>query len=282
MAERARTQRAEPIVRLGRRQEKPLDNLEQVGTEVPSPIRSANNAEGQLFIRSKALKSYPEAGSAAPVNVKFSALGLAPFIKNYLSWLKAYVCVISDSSMCAMEQPPLTHRRRGMARIQVEVLEPRDALHSGFWGGATDNPALALVEIPSKLSKPDNTIAVPGFHDGVVWLKPDERTMIAKAVRNYEEQCKKTTSVPPIKRDQNYTILERVSPLPKLDINGFGLGYSGPGPKTVIPDLPEMQPRRAHMRKRGDTSQFSRVLTVVSQFVADVYHTMKTSGVMMG
>jgi hypothetical protein len=70
--------------------------------------------------------------------------------------------------------------------------------------------------------------------------------MIAKAVRNDEEQCKKTTGVPPIREDQNYTICERVSSRPKLDINGFGYGYSGPGPKTVFPDLKEMQPRRAH------------------------------------
>jgi acetylornithine deacetylase/succinyl-diaminopimelate desuccinylase-like protein len=204
--------------------------------------RGATDDKGQLFIHVKALESYLEANGGAPVNVKFllegeeevSSPNLAPFIKEHLALLKADVCVISDSSMRTMEEPAVTHSLRGMTYAQIEVQGPKDDLHSGFWGGATHNPALALVEILAKLYNADNTIAIPGFYDDVVSLTPEEREMIAKN-RLTEEQFKQATGVPALWGDKKYTIRERVSARPTLDINGLWSGYSGPGPKTIIP-----------------------------------------------
>jgi len=204
--------------------------------------RGATDDKGQMFIHVKALESWLEANGVAPVNIKFllegeeeiSSPNLAPFIKKNLDLLKADVCVISDSSMRSIEEPAVTHSLRGMTYIQLEVHGPKDDLHSGFWGGATHNPALALVEILGKLYNPDNTIAVPGFYDDVVSLKPEEREMIAKNELT-EEQFKKATGVPAVWGDKKYTIRERVSARPTLDINGLWSGYSGPGPKTIIP-----------------------------------------------
>ena len=204
--------------------------------------RGATDDKGQMFIHIKALESYLEANGGAPVNVKLliegeeeiSSPNLAPFIKSHLDMLKADVCVISDSSMRTMEEPAVTHSLRGMTYIQVEVEGPKDDLHSGFWGGAAHNPALALVEILSKLYNSDNTIAVPGFYDDVVALTKEERAMIAKTSLT-EEQFKQATGVPAIWGDKKFTIRERVSARPTLDINGMWSGYSGPGPKTIIP-----------------------------------------------
>ncbi len=69
-----------------------------------------------------------------------------------------------------MEEPAITHSLRGMTYIEIEVEGPKEDLHSGLWGGAAHNPALALVEILGKLYNPDHTIAVPGFYDDVVPL----------------------------------------------------------------------------------------------------------------
>ena len=204
--------------------------------------RGATDDKGQLFIHAKALESYLEAGGGAPVNVKFliegeeeiSSPNLAPFIKEHLDLLKSDVCVISDSSMRRMEEPAITHSLRGMTYMQLEIQGPKDDLHSGFFGGATHNPALALVEILSKLYNPDNSIAVPGFYDDVVALTAEERDMIAKTALT-EEQFKEATGVPATWGDKKFTIRERVSARPTLDINGLWSGYSGPGPKTIIP-----------------------------------------------
>ncbi|MGA8741489.1 MAG: dipeptidase [Terracidiphilus sp.] len=204
--------------------------------------RGATDDKGQLFIHVKALESYLEANGGAPVNVKLliegeeeiSSPNLAPFIKANLDMLKADVCVISDSSMRTMNEPAVTHSLRGMTYLQIEIQGPKDDLHSGFWGGATHNPALALVEILGKLYNPDNTVAVPGFYDDVVQLTAQEREMIAKNPLT-EQQFKDATGVPATWGDSKYTIRERVSARPTLEINGLWSGYSGPGPKTIIP-----------------------------------------------
>jgi len=204
--------------------------------------RGATDDKGQLFIHVKALESYLEGAGGAPVNVKFllegeeeiSSPNLAPFIKANLNLLKADVCVISDSSMSSIEKPAITHSLRGMTYIQIDVHGPTDDLHSGFWGGAAHNPALALVEIISKLYNPDKTIAVPGFYDDVAPLTKAEREMIAKSELT-EEQFKKVTGVPATWGDKKYTLRERVSARPTLDVNGMWSGYSGPGPKTISP-----------------------------------------------
>src|SRR5690606_16424811 len=163
-----------------------------------------------------------------------SSPNLTPFIKEHLELLKADVCVISDSSMRVIEEPAITHSLRGMTYIELEVQGPTDDLHSGFWGGAAHNPALALVEILGKLYNPDGTIAVPGFYDDVVPLTAEEREMIARNPLS-EEQFRQATGVPGVWGDANYSIRERVSARPTLDINGMWSGYTGPGPKTIIP-----------------------------------------------
>ncbi len=203
--------------------------------------RGATDDKGQLLIHVKALESYLEVGGA-PVNVKLliegeeevSSPNLAPFIRQNLELLKADVCVISDSSMPSIDEPAITHSLRGMTYIEVEVHGPTDDLHSGFFGGAVHNTALALVEILGKLYNPDNTIAVPGFYDDVVQLTDEDRAMIARAALS-EEQLKANTGVAATWGDTNYSLRERVSARPTLDINGLWSGWSGPGPKTIIP-----------------------------------------------
>ncbi len=204
--------------------------------------RGATDAKGQLLIHIKALKSWLESSGGAPVNVKFlfegeeeiSSPNLLPFIQSHQELLAADVCVISDTSMRSIDEPAILHSLRGMTYIEVEVKGPSDDLHSGLWGGAAHNPALALVEIIGKLYNPDHTIAVPGFYDDVVPLTPDERAMIAKTDLT-PEQYIQSTGVPAVWGDANYNIRERISARPTLDINGMWSGWTGPGPKTIIP-----------------------------------------------
>jgi acetylornithine deacetylase/succinyl-diaminopimelate desuccinylase-like protein len=205
--------------------------------------RGATDNKGQLFIHIKALESYLETNGRLPVNVKVLLEGeeeiaspnLTPFLKEHLDMLKADACVISDTSMRTVEEPSITHSLRGMTYLEVELEGPKEDLHSGLWGGAAHNPALALVEILGKLyNSKDNTIAVPGFYDDVVSLKDAEREMIAKTDLS-EEDYKAVTGVPAVWGDKNYTIRERLSARPTLDINGMWSGWSGAGPKTIIP-----------------------------------------------
>lgn len=204
--------------------------------------RGATDDKGQLLIHAKALESYLRTGDGPPVNVKFilegeeevSSPNLRPFIEEHLELLKADVCVISDSSMPAMDRPAITHSLRGMTYIELHVDGPHDDLHSGFYGGAVHNPALALVEILSRMFNADHSIAVPGFYDDVVNLTDAERAEIAKTDMS-EAELLAATGVPAPWGHEAFTIRERVSARPTLEINGLLSGWSGPGPKTIIP-----------------------------------------------
>lgn len=218
------------------------DPFEPVEKDGKIYARGATDDKGQLFIHVKALESYLKTSGNAPANVKFfiegeeevSSPNLRPFIEAHLDLLAADVCVISDSSMRAIDEPAVLHSLRGMTYMEIEVQGPQDDLHSGLWGGAAHNPALALVEILGKLYNLDHTIAVPGFYDDVVPLTPGERDMVAKTDIS-EAQYMRSTGVPAIWGDANYTIRERLAARPTLDINGMWSGWTGPGPKTIIP-----------------------------------------------
>jgi acetylornithine deacetylase/succinyl-diaminopimelate desuccinylase-like protein len=121
-----------------------------------------------------------------------------------------------------------------MTYVEIEVNGPSIDLHSGFWGGAVHNPALALVEILSKLHNADHSIAVPGFYDDVVPLTAAERAEVAKTGISDAELIA-STGAPGPWGEAAYTIKERVSARPTLEINGIGSGWSGPGPKTIVP-----------------------------------------------
>ena len=204
--------------------------------------RGATDAKGQLLTHVKALESYLKISGAAPVNVKLllegeeeiSSPNLRPFIVEHLDLLRADVAVISDTSMRSIDEPAILHSLRGMTYIEVEVHGPREDLHSGLWGGAVHNPAMALAQILAKMFNDDNTIAVPGFYDDVVPLSAEERAMIAKTDLT-EEQYKASTGVPAVWGDAAYNIRERISARPTLDVNGLWGGWSGPGPKTIVP-----------------------------------------------
>ncbi len=204
--------------------------------------RGATDDKGQLFIHIKAFESYKKSGDGPPVNLKFllegeeevSSPNLKPFLIQHQDLLAADVCVISDSSMASIDKPVITHSLRGMTYIEVEVEGPHDDLHSGFYGGAIHNPALALVEIISKLHAEDHSIAVPGFYDDVVPLTDTERAEVAKTAMS-EEQLLQATGAPAVWGESDFSIRERVSARPTLEINGLLSGWTGPGPKTIIP-----------------------------------------------
>jgi acetylornithine deacetylase/succinyl-diaminopimelate desuccinylase-like protein len=171
---------------------------------------------------------------ASCLSKEVSSPNLRPFIVEHLEMLRADVCVLSDTSMRSIDEPAILHSLRGMTYIEVEVHGPREDLHSGLWGGAVHNPALALAQILARMFNADNTIAVPGFYDDVVPLTEAERAMIAKTDLS-EAQYMASTGVPAVWGDAAYNIRERIAARPTLDVNGLWSGWSGPGPKTIVP-----------------------------------------------
>ena len=137
--------------------------------------RGSVDDKGQLFLHVKALEAHLAVRGALPVNVIVLAEGeeevgsehLAPFIEANAEFLKADAVIISDSAMFAPGLPSILSSLRGLAYFQVDVQGPAQDLHSGSYGGAVVNPAMALARILATLHDANGRIAIPGFHDAV-------------------------------------------------------------------------------------------------------------------
>ncbi len=204
--------------------------------------RGASDDKGQLYVHVKAVEAFKETAGMLPINVKCIFEGeeesgspsLKPFIHEYADLLTADVAVISDTSILGKELPSIVYALRGIAYVEVEVTGPDHDLHSGRYGGAVHNPINALCAMIASLQDENGRITIPGFYHKVRELDPKERAELAKAPFEREAWLHEAG----VKTDWGepaYTIVERTTARPTLDVNGIWGGYIQPGAKTVLP-----------------------------------------------
>ena len=204
--------------------------------------RGASDDKGQLYTHVKAVEAFNETQGQLPVNVKCIFEGeeesgspsLEPFIRQHQDLLAADVALISDTGFMAKGVPSIVYGLRGLTYLEVELTGPDHDLHSGVYGGAVLNPINALCRIIGQLQEPSGHIAVPGFYDDVHPLSDEERAEMAQLPFEREawlEEAGVTTDW----GEPGYTIIERTTARPTLDVNGIWGGYIEPGAKTVLP-----------------------------------------------
>lgn len=204
--------------------------------------RGAADDKGQVFIHMKALEAFQKTDGMPPVNIKMLIEGeeeigspsLDPFIREHQDLLRADVALISDSHILGKELPTIVYALRGMAYVEVEVTGPAGDLHSGIYGGAVQNPINALCAMISKLQDEHGRILIPGFYDKVRDLEPEERAEMAKIPFDREVWLAEA-GVMREWGEPGYTVIERTTARPTLDVNGIWGGYIQPGAKTVLP-----------------------------------------------
>jgi acetylornithine deacetylase/succinyl-diaminopimelate desuccinylase-like protein len=204
--------------------------------------RGSVDDKGQLFLHVKALEAHLKVRGKLPVNVIILAEGeeevgsehLAPFIEANAERLKCDAVVISDSAMFAPGLPSILSSLRGLAYFQIDVQGPAQDLHSGSYGGAVMNPAMALAKILATLHDADGHIAIPGFYDKV----GEWPAAVRAQMRNLpfdDEHFRAETGAPALGGEKGYTVLERLWTRPTCEVNGLLSGYTGEGAKTVLP-----------------------------------------------
>jgi len=228
----------------------PPDPLDEWQTPPFSPdirdgyiyARGATDDKGQLLTYIKAIEAILGAGQDLPLNLIILAEGeeeigspnLEKFLMQRKDELRADAVAISDSSQFAHGIPAITYGLRGLSYMQVDVQGPRFDLHSGSYGGILENPAQALADILQKLKNPDGSVAIPGFYADVLPVEDWEREEMAslpidlRAIKDY-------LGVSDFSGEPGYSLLERKTARPTLDINGLWGGFSGEGAKTIIP-----------------------------------------------
>jgi acetylornithine deacetylase/succinyl-diaminopimelate desuccinylase-like protein len=204
--------------------------------------RGAVDDKGQLFLHVKALEAHLAVRGRLPVNVIVLAEGeeevgsahLGPFIQEHATLLACDAVIISDSAMFAPGLPSILSSLRGLAYFQIDVQGPAQDLHSGSYGGAVVNPAMALARILATLHDVDGHITIPGFYDKVrAW---DARVLQQmKALPFGAEHFRAETGATALGGERGYTVLEQLWTRPTCEVNGLLSGYTGEGAKTVLP-----------------------------------------------
>jgi acetylornithine deacetylase/succinyl-diaminopimelate desuccinylase-like protein len=234
--------------------------------------RGSVDDKGQLFIHMKALEAHLKVRGALPVNVIVLAEGeeevgsdhLAGFIESHQGDLACDGVVISDSAMFAPGLPSILSSLRGLAYFQIDLTGPTTDLHSGSYGGAVVNPAMALARILATMHDADGHIAIPGFYDKVRDWGTEARREIW-ALPFTDDGFRAETGAPTLGGEKGYSTLERVWMRPTCEVNGLLSGYTGEGAKTVLPSkamakvscrlVPDQDPReierlmQAHVKR---------------------------------
>ncbi len=206
--------------------------------------RGSGDDKGQLFMHLKAAEAWLQGAGRAPVNLRFffegdEEVGSEPieqFITARPELLAADICLVSDTDMYDDEgTPAITYGLRGIAYFEVKVHGPFQDVHSGQYGGGVDNPANVLVKMLASLQDDKGRVTVPGFYDDVRELTDAERTAYAELP--FDERAWRDSIGVAESGDgeHGFTLLERLSARPTLDVNGLWGGYSGEGSKTIIP-----------------------------------------------
>ena len=222
--------------------------------------RGSVDDKGQLYLHIKAIEAHLRTAGRLPVNVVVVAEGeeevgsehLIPFIEAHAARLKADAIVISDTTMVGAGIPTISASLRGIAYFELHVEGPSTDLHSGAYGGAVVNPAVALARILASLHDDEGRIAIEGFYDDVR-VDPEYRRELARVPFD-EAKFREETGAPALGGEAGFSTVERLWIRPTCDVNGLLSGYTGEGSKTVLPAramakvsfrlVPDQDPRR--------------------------------------
>ena len=236
--------------------------------------RGSVDDKGQLFLHIKALEAHLRTRGKLPVNVVLLAEGeeevgsehLTAFVESHAEQLHANAVVISDSAMFAPGLPSILSSLRGLAYFQIDVQGPATDLHSGSYGGAIVNPAMALARILATMHDGNGRIAIDRFYDRVVDWGDTAREQVRQLPFD-DDQLRAETGTSALGGESGYSTLERLWMRPTCEINGLLSGYTGEGTKTVLPAkamakvscrlVPDQEPAEIEQLMRTHVERFA-------------------------
>ncbi len=204
--------------------------------------RGATDDKGQLLTHVQSICQWVSSGQPLPLQVKFLIEGeeevgsenLERMLPELADRLACDCVVISDSSQYADGQPAITYGLRGIATYELVVRGPSQDLHSGSFGGAVMNPAIALSKLIASMVDDRGVIQIPGYYDRVQPISDEQRKQWRELGQS-DQAFAQAIGVPELFGEQGYTTDERRWARPTFDVNGLICGHQGEGVKTIIP-----------------------------------------------
>lgn len=161
------------------------------------------------------------------------------FVKKLAPELsRSSACFITDVGMYAKDVPQIVYALRGLAYFELSIETGEADLHSGVYGNAAPNALTMLSELLSGIKDTrTGDIRIPGFYDDVVPVPEDERALLRAHAPTHksfiQDEMKSFVTIPSLSQKEPLYLLPKI--FPSFDIHGVVGGFTGTGPKTVIP-----------------------------------------------
>src|SRR6201998_3620476 len=204
--------------------------------------RGACDDKGQAMTFIEACRAFKAVTGALPLDITMLIEGeeecgskhLFGFVRDNAAELSRDLALVCDTGMWDGETPSITTSLRGLVYEEVRLTCADRDMHSGLFGGAARNPIHVLADILSAMHRPDGSVAIPGFYDGVHELPADIKADLAGLDLTPEKFLAPIGLKIPA-GEKGRLLIEQISTRPTAAVNGIISGYTGEGAKTGIP-----------------------------------------------
>ena len=207
--------------------------------------RGSTDDKGPVLCWLHAIKGFQDLKEDVPVNLKFVFEGMEEsgsegleelLVKEKDKFLKGidYVC-ISDNYWLGTKKPCITYGLRGICYFYIEVEGACSDLHSGIYGGSVHEATVDLIYLLNTLVDEESNIIVPGIHDDVAVLTPEEEKLYDKIEFDVDQFRDAIRANKLARKEDKVKLLMHRWRYPSLSIHGIEGAHSEPGQKTVIP-----------------------------------------------
>jgi acetylornithine deacetylase/succinyl-diaminopimelate desuccinylase-like protein len=204
--------------------------------------RGACDDKGQAMTFIEACRAFKAVSGKIPLDITMMIEGeeecgskhLFGFVRDNAAELKRDLALVCDTGMWDAQTPSITTSLRGLVYEEIRLTCADRDLHSGLFGGAARNPIHVLADILAALHKPDGSVAIPGFYDGVHEL-PDDIKADLSGLGLTPEKFLNPVGLKIPAGEKGRMLIEQISTRPTAEVNGIIGGYTGEGAKTVIP-----------------------------------------------
>jgi acetylornithine deacetylase/succinyl-diaminopimelate desuccinylase-like protein len=203
--------------------------------------RGSSDDKGQLMTFVEACRAWKDATGGLPCSVTIFFEGeeesgspsLEEFLDAAVDELKCDLALVCDTSMWDATTPAITTALRGMSSDEVTIHAASRDLHSGYYGGAAQNPIHILSKILADMHDDSGTVTLDGFYDGVEET-PNEIKQMWEGLDFSAKDFLGEVGLSMPSGEANRSVLEQTWARPTAEVNGIAGGYTGDGFKTVI------------------------------------------------
>jgi acetylornithine deacetylase/succinyl-diaminopimelate desuccinylase-like protein len=203
--------------------------------------RGASDVKGSTTIAIETIAAFLAVEGGCPVNVKLFLEGeeevgspsLIPLIEANRDLLAADAMLSADGGGAAGKIPVLNIGCRGITALQFSLRTARKDAHSGKVGGAMRNALHEMARLLATLHDEQGRVAVEGFEAGAFPFTNALRAESASLPLDEAAWYAEFGAAP--FGDPAFTVRERTTLRPTVEVNGMWGGYTGEGNKTVTP-----------------------------------------------